>query len=41
MYSEITAVCFQIQRKHINILRGPNVDLLSVEMAVHRLNTEF
>jgi len=35
LYREITAVCFRIQRKHINTLRGLNVELLNDKMAVH------
>jgi len=30
LYTEITAVCSQIQTKHINTLCGQNVELLNV-----------
>jgi len=30
LYREITAVCSQIHTKHINTLRGQNVDLLNI-----------
>ena len=32
---EIIAVCSQIRTKHINKLRGQNVELLNVKLAVH------
>jgi hypothetical protein len=31
LYREIIAVCSQIHTKHINILRGQNVELLNVK----------
>ena len=31
LYSEIIAVCSQIHTKHINTLRGQNVELLNVK----------
>ena len=34
-YREIIAVCSQIHTKHINTLRGQNVVLLNVNLAVH------
>jgi len=39
LYREITAVCFQIQTKHINTLCGLNVELLKDKFAVHIVNT--
>jgi hypothetical protein len=36
LYSEIIAVCSQIQTKHINTLCGQNVELLNVKLAVPR-----
>jgi hypothetical protein len=35
LYSEIMAVCSEIHTKHINILRGQNVELPNVKLAVH------
>jgi hypothetical protein len=35
LYREIIAVCSQIHTKHINTLRGQNVELLNVKLAVH------
>ena len=35
LYSEIIAVCSQIHTEHINTLRGQNVELLNVKLAVH------
>ena len=35
LYSEIIAVCSQIHTKHINTLRGQNLELLNVKLAVH------
>ena len=34
LYSEIIAVCSQIQTKHINTLCGQNVELLDVKLVV-------
>ena len=31
LYREIIAVCSQIHKKHINTLRGQNVELLNVK----------
>ena len=39
LYREITALCFQIHTKHINILCGQNVELLNVKLAVHIVTT--
>jgi len=35
LYREIIAVCSEIHTKHINTLRGQNVELLNVELVVH------
>jgi len=34
LYGEIIAVCSQIHTKHINTLRGQNVELLNVNLLV-------
>jgi len=34
LHREIIAVCSQIHTKHINTLRGQNVELLNVKLAV-------
>ena len=34
LYKEIIAVCFQIHTKHINTLRGQNVELVNVKQVV-------
>jgi hypothetical protein len=39
LYREIIAVCSQIHTKQINALCGHNVELLSVEVAVHIVTT--
>ena len=39
LYSEIIAVCSQIQTKHINTLCGQNVELLNVKLVVHIVTT--
>jgi hypothetical protein len=39
LYSEIVSVCTQIHTKHINTLRGQNVELLDVKLAVHIVTT--
>jgi hypothetical protein len=39
LYREIIAVCSQIHTKHINTLRGQNVELLNVKLAVHIVTT--
>ena len=36
---EIITVCSEIHTKHINILRGQNVELLNVKLAVHIVTT--
>jgi hypothetical protein len=41
LYREIIAVCSQIHTKHINTLRGQNVELLNVNLAVHIVTTGF
>ena len=44
LYREIIAVCSQIHTKHINTLRGQNVErieLLNVKLAVHIVNTRL
>jgi len=35
VYREIIAVCSEIHTKHINTVRGQNVELLNVKLAVH------
>jgi len=40
-YREIIAVCSQIHTKHINTLRGQNVGLLNVKLAVYIVTTGF
>ena len=35
LYKEIIAVCCEIHTKHINILYGQNLELLSVKLVVH------
>ena len=39
LYREIMAVCSQIHTKHINTLRGQNVELLNVKLKVHTVTT--
>ena len=39
LYREIITVCAQIHTKHINTLCGQNVELLNVELAVHKVTT--
>jgi len=39
LYREITAVCSEIHTKHINTVRGHNVELLNVKLAVHIVTT--
>ena len=41
LYREIIAVCSQIHTKHINTLRGQNVELLNVKLAVHIVTNGF
>jgi hypothetical protein len=35
LFREIISVCCEIHTKHINKLRGQNVELLNVKLAVH------
>ena len=39
MYREIIAVCSQIHTKHINTLRGLNIELFNVKLVVHIVTT--
>jgi len=39
LYREIIAVCSEIHTKRINTLRGQNVKLLNVKLAVHIVTT--
>ena len=39
LYREIIAVCSQIHTNHINTLRGQEVELLNVKLAVHIVTT--
>ena len=39
LYREIIALCSQIHTKHINALRGQNVELLNVKLALHIVTT--
>jgi len=39
LYREIIAVCSQIHTKYMNTLRGQNVGLLNVKLAVHIVTT--
>ena len=39
LYREIMAVCSEIHTKHINAVRGQNVELLNVKLAVHIVTT--
>jgi len=39
LYRKITAVCSEIQTKHVNTLCGQNVELLNVKLAVHIVTT--
>jgi hypothetical protein len=41
LYREIIAVCSQIHTKHINTLRGQNVELLSVKLAVRTYSNHW
>jgi hypothetical protein len=38
-YSEIIAVWSELNTKHINTVRGQNVELLHVKLAVHIVTT--
>ena len=37
LYSEIIAVCSQSHTKHINTLRGQNMDFVNVKLTVHKV----
>ena len=39
LYRKIIAVCSEIHTNHINTLRGQNVELLNVKLAVHIVTT--
>jgi len=39
LYRKIMAVCSQIHTKHINTLRGQNVELSNVKLVVHIVTT--
>jgi len=39
LFTEIMAVCSQIDTKHINTVCGQNVELLNVKLAVHIVTT--
>ena len=39
LYRETITVCSQIRTKRINTLRGQNVELLNVKLAVHIVTT--
>ena len=39
LYTEIIAVCSQINTKHINTLCGQNVELLNVKLEVRIVTT--
>jgi hypothetical protein len=39
LYSEIIAVYSQIHTKHLNAMRGKNVELLNVKLVVHIVTT--
>jgi len=39
LYREIIVVCSQIHTKHVNTLRGQNVELVNVILVVHRVTT--
>jgi len=39
LYREIIAVCSEIHTKHINTVRGQNVELLNVNLVVHIITT--
>ena len=41
LYREIIAVCSQIHTKHINTLRGQNVELPNVKLAGQIVTTEL
>jgi hypothetical protein len=35
LYRDIIAVCSQIHTKHINLLRGQNLELLNIKLALY------
>jgi len=39
LYTEIIAVCSQIHTKHINTLRGQNIEMLNDKLVVHIVTT--
>jgi hypothetical protein len=39
LHREIIAVCSEIHTKQVDALCGPNVELLNVKLAVHRVTT--
>ena len=39
LYREIIAICSQIHTKHVNTLRGQNVELLNVKLMVYVVTT--
>jgi len=41
LYRKIMAVCSEIHTKHINTLRGQNVELMNVKLVVHIVTTEL
>jgi hypothetical protein len=41
VYSEIIAVCSEINTKHVNTLCGQNVVLLNVKLVVHMVTLDF
>jgi hypothetical protein len=41
VFREIIDVCSQIHTKHINTVRGQNVELLSVKLVVGIVSTNF
>jgi hypothetical protein len=39
LYREITAVCSEINTKHVNSLCGQNVEFVNVKLVIHKVNT--
>jgi len=39
LYREIIVVCSQIHTKHINTVRGQNIDFVNVKLVVHIVTT--
>ena len=39
LYRDIMAVCSEIHTKHINTLRGQNVELLNGKLVIHIVTT--